>query len=189
MAPTFFNPSINLSTLNHLASRDDGEKKWSFPIWGYVIGCIGIAAYCFLVGFVYSMLNRWGAHRLAQKGGDPEALAHVETAGSGFTFKTMFKGPGAQQNEDASVLETDQKTSMPTKVKRVFQKFGRGRVADDTPSMTMVGTSATNTVGRNSGEWSAEPPMYVAKKDDEAEVAQSRTVEVADNDHDAIKRC
>ncbi len=160
------------------------------------------------------MLNKWAAHKVAQKGGDPEALVPVETAGSGFTFMAMFKGPGAQQSEyfhhprlrsgisaiseygltlsvdeDASVLETGQKMSMSTKMKRVFQKFGRDKVADDNPPITMVGTSATNTVGRNSGEWSAEPPMYVTKKDDGAEIVQSRAVEVADNEHDAIKPC
>ena len=49
-----------------------------------------------------------------------------------------------------ATLESQNNSSLPMKMKRVFQKFGKGKNHADAASVTVVNTSATNTTARNS---------------------------------------
>lgn len=75
-------------------------------------------------------------------------------------------------------------------MKRVFQKFGKGKSHHDDASVTVVDTSATNTTARNSvGSDSKAPEVYreeVTHQDHVDRIAVSRPDASYSNDPDAI---
>lgn len=68
------------------------------------------------------------------------------------------------------MIESERKTNLPTKMKRIFQKLGKGKATDVDSNVTVYNTSATNTTARNSvgsqarGDWkeSKAPSVYRA---------------------------
>ena len=180
-------------TAKQLASRD--TKGWSYPLWGYVLGCIGVACVCLFNGFITALLQKRERRMIAEKG-DLENGVVVGVPIDGTSPDSMAKEPHMMSESYAPVpstskrlvvtketdadtttlatLESQKNASLPTKMKRVFQKFGKGKNHDYAASVTVVNTSATNTTARNSvgsqarGDWKGDskaPSVYKADEE------------------------
>lgn len=76
-------------TAKHLASRD--PKSWTYPLWAYVVGCIGVACICLFNGYVSALVEKRDVRKRTEKDLEAGILPQVPSDG---TFPDyMAKGP------------------------------------------------------------------------------------------------
>ena len=90
MASSFTRASPYLQqTAKQLATRDSGS--WTYPLWAYVVGCIGVACVCAFNGFITAMIEKRAVRKRTEKDLEAGSLEQVPTDG---TFPdSMAKGP------------------------------------------------------------------------------------------------
>lgn len=77
-------------TAKQLASRD--TKGWSYPLWAYVVGCIGVACVCLFNAFITALIEKRERRKIAEKG-DLEKGVVVGVPIDGTNPDSMAKEP------------------------------------------------------------------------------------------------
>lgn len=115
MASTYTRASPYLQqTAKQLASRD--VKSWTYPIWAYVVGCVGVACICLLNGYISALVEKRTVRKKTEK--DLEAGILTQGPTDGTFSDSMAKGPHMRTSRQSTDFDRMISNKKQTKMAR-----------------------------------------------------------------------